>query len=171
MKRFITMLAGLLLLSAAVQAKTGKKKSMPNGLYLIVNMDTTGAPSIKVSNHETVLKFSKLFDDYNEDSLTRIVVNTGEYVPLELEKPPVTEQQTEEKKKLLLTLTPAASEKLKTFTAVHVMQRVAIVVNGEVLTVHKIKEPITSGLLQITRCNDNACERLYVQLKGNVKKR
>lgn len=37
-------------------------------------------------------------------------------------------------------------------------------------TFAKIKQPITSGQLQITRCNDNACERLYVTLKGNIKK-
>jgi hypothetical protein len=50
------------------------------------------------------------------------------------------------------------------------MQMVAIVVGGEVLTMHKIKEPITSGQLQISRCNDNACELLYVRLRDNVKK-
>lgn len=50
------------------------------------------------------------------------------------------------------------------------MRHVALVIDGDALTMHKIKEPLTSGQLQITRCNDNACERLYITLKDNVKK-
>lgn len=87
----------------------------------------------------------------------------------ELESPPKEEQQTETKKKLLLSLIRDASEKLKIFTANHVMDRVDLVVDGEALTLHKIREPVTSGKLQITRCNDNACESLLVKLKDNEK--
>ena len=49
------------------------------------------------------------------------------------------------------------------------MKKVVLVIDGEALTIHKIKEPLTSGLLQITRCNDNACEKLSLVLKDNVK--
>jgi hypothetical protein len=49
------------------------------------------------------------------------------------------------------------------------MERAVLVVDGEALTLHKIREAITSGKLQITRCNDNACERLLVKLKDNEK--
>lgn len=49
------------------------------------------------------------------------------------------------------------------------MKEVVLVVDGEALTMHKIKEPLTSGLLQITRCNDNACELLLIKLKSNTK--
>ena len=160
-----------IIISLTIHAQTKSIYTIPDGLYLIVKIDTLAAQIDTLSTKEIAIYFSKLFEDFNTNEYLRIIIDTTEYVPLELEKVPTTEQQTEAKKKLLLSLTKEASEKLKSFTTNHVMNRVALVVDGEVLTMHKIKVPITSGQLQITRCNDNACERLFVTLKDNIKKR
>lgn len=170
MKRIIFTILFTLFLCGISFAKTTPKKTIKDGLYLIDKIDTIATQLSPLSHNEMAVSFSKLFAEYNSDGFLRIIIDTTQYVPLELEKAPTTEQQTEQKKKLLLSLTKEASEKLKSFTAAHVMSRVVIVVDGEALTMHKIKEPITSGQLQITRCTDNACERLYVKLKDNVKK-
>lgn len=69
----------------------------------------------------------------------------------------------------MFSLTKDASEKLKVFTENHIMSRVALVVDGQAVSIHKIREPITSGQLQITTCSDNACERLVVKMKSNLK--
>lgn len=159
----------IFLLSLTCNAQTKQEHTIPDGLYLIDKIDTVATQIDTLSSKEIAVYFSKLFEDFNSNEYLRIIIDTTEYVPLELEKAPTTEQQTEAKKKLLLSLTKEASEKLKSFTSNHVMKHVAIVVDGEVLTMHKIKVPITSGQLQITRCNDNACERLYLKLKDNIK--
>jgi len=70
----------------------------------------------------------------------------------------------------MLSLTPAASEILKNIFGKECDEKVVIVVGGEALTMHKIREAITSGQLQITRCSGNACEKLFIMLKDNVKK-
>jgi hypothetical protein len=160
-----------IIISLVSFAQTKQAKAIPDGLYLIVKIDTVATQVDTLSTKEIGIYFSKLFEDFNTGGYLRLIIDTTEYVPLELEKGPTTEQQTESKKKLLLYLTKNASEQLKTFTTVHVMKRVALVVEGEAFTMHKIREPITSGQLQITRCTDNACERLYVSLKDNVKKK
>ena len=160
-----------ILISLICYAQTKSVYNIPDGLYLIVKIDTVESQVDTLSSKEIAIHFSTLFEEFNSDEYLRIIVDTTEYVPLELEMAPTAEQQTEAKKKLLLSLTKEASEKLKSFTTNHVMNRVALVVDGEALTMHKIKEPITSGQLQITRCNDNACERLYVTLNGNIKKK
>lgn len=144
-------------------------KPIPDGLYLVDRIDTVATQTDILLSKEVSIKFSTLFDDFNSEQYLRLIIDTTEYVPLDLEKAPLTEQQTESKKKIFLSLTQRASDKLKLFSIVQVMKLVAIVVDGEALTMHKIKEPITSGQLQITRCNDNACERLYEKLKDNVK--
>ena len=146
------------------------KSQLKDGLYLISKIDTNSTQLSLLSTNETAVFFSKMFDEYNAEGYLRIIIDTSDFVPLELEKAPLTEQQTESKKKLLLSLTNEASEKLKTFSTKNVMKRVVLIVDGEALTMHKIKEPLTSGLLQITRCNDNACEQLFVKLKDNVKR-
>lgn len=167
-KLIFTTFTFIVCISCFAQPK--QKYTFPDGLYPIVNIDTVATQIDTLSSKEIAVYFSELFKDFNSNEYLRIIIDTSDYVPLELEKAPTTEQQTEAKKKLLLSLTKEASEKLKSFTTNHVMKHVAIVVDGEVLTMHRIKVPITSGQLQITRCNDNACERLNLKLKDNIKK-
>ncbi len=146
------------------------QNKIKDGLYLINYIDTVRVSEIQLKDNETIVYFSSMFEEFNSDKDSRIVIDKTQYVPLELETMPVTEQQTEDKKKLLLSLTKDASERLESFTKEHLMKMVALVVGGDALTVHKIKAAITGGLLQITRCNDNACEVLFVKLKDNVVK-
>lgn len=143
--------------------------SIPDGLYLVTRIDTVETEIKQVPFNEKALFFTHLFDEFTDQGYRRIIIKTDDYVPLELEKPPIAEQQTDEKKKLLLTLTSSASEYLKKFSTQHVMKSVVLVKDNEVLTMHTIKTPITSGQLQITRSHDNACELLYSKLKKNLK--
>lgn len=143
---------------------------MKDGLYLITTIDTLEARKTSPKSNEKEVRFSTLFEEYNSGEYIRLIVDTTQYVPLELQTAPSAEQQTEHKKKLLLTLTKQASEQLITFSTHYVNKHVALIVDGEALTMHKIRVPITSVQLQITRCNDNACERLFVTLKENIKK-
>lgn len=152
------------------QSNPAGNSSIRDGLYRIIALDSVDVnlDTIRNTGHLRI-SFSPLFEEYNKEGIRSVVIDTSEYVPLELEKAPVAEQQTDDKKKLLLYLSGASSEKLKSFSAKHVMEKVVIVVDSKALTIHKIREPITSGSLQITRCSDNACERLFVKLKTNIK--
>lgn len=169
MKKISLLLLAILFCFSISTAGTKPKKAISDGLYLIKKEGTDTKRFDSVTKSDVVVRFDKMFVENKEHGHVRLLIDTSDYVPLELEKPAVTEQQTETKKKLLLSLTKEASEKLKIFTAKHVMKHVAIVVDGKALTMHRIKVAITSGQLQITRCNDNACERLFVKLKDNVK--
>lgn len=169
-KKWILLTAFVLMFMGTnlIQAKSPKK--IQNGLYLITKIDTVENKLSKPAPNEMAISFNKEFEDYTSDGFIRLIIDTSDFVPLELDKAPKAEQQTDSKKKLLLSLTKSASGKLKTFTAKHIMERVAIVVDGEALTMHKIRVAITSGELQVTRCNDNACEMLSIKLKDNIKK-
>jgi hypothetical protein len=160
----------LFIFSGRVFSLSAQNNGIKDGIYLIEKLGSDTSQFDSLSINEVVINFNHMFIENNVQEFTKIVIDTTEFVPLELEKLPITEQQTELKKKLLLSLTKEASEKLKTLTAKHVMRKVALVVDGEAVTIHKIREAITSGQLQITRCNDNACEHLVVKLKDNVKK-
>ncbi len=144
------------------------QKKLKDGLYVVDKLEIKANYKSK-SKTKQVVHFNKQFTLENPAEYGPIVILNNDFVPLELAENPETQQQTDEKKLLLLKLTKAASEKLKTFSTKNLMKHVAIIVNGEALTVHKIKEPLTSGMMQITRCTDNACEQLYKVLKDNVK--
>ncbi len=149
---------------------TAMKSSLPDGLYLVIRIevDTTKAPGLAAN--ETALSFSTLFEEYNGEEHVRVIIDKNEFVPIELQSLPIKENQTDNKKKLLLTLSKSASDKLKSFSEKHLNKTVAIVVGGSVLTKHQIKAVLTEGKLQITRCTDNACELLYDVLKNNLEK-
>jgi hypothetical protein len=170
MKKPFFIIIILFFISIAANSQTNLRKPVNDGLYLVIRLGTDSTQFISLTNNQIVIRFNKLFIENADDKNTRIAIDTSEYVPLELDKAPVFEQQTEQKKKLMLSLTPAASEILKSFSAKHVMEKVVIVIDGEALTMHKVREPITGGQLQITRCSDNACEKLFIMLKENIKK-
>jgi hypothetical protein len=160
----------LIIFTIFATAISFSQNKLKDGLYLVNRIDTIAGQTSELSVNETDVYFSKMFEEYNTDEFARIIIDTTQYVPLELESAPKTEQQTEDKKKLLLSLTKEASLRLESFTTEHLMKMVTLIVGGEALTMHKIKMAITGGQLQITRCNDNACETLFVKLKENVVK-
>ena len=45
-------------------------------------------------------------------------------------------------------------------------RKVGMFIGGRMVSVHKIREPITEGKIKISRCSDNACEQIYLDLTG-----
>jgi hypothetical protein len=145
------------------------QNSLLNGLYLVDELEIDSTEHVYADSNKTIIHYNSAFIEGEGIDYAPISIWINDYVPFDLAKMPVTKDQTDKKKLLQLTLTDKAAEKLKEFSSKNLMKYVVIVVNGEALTVHKIKEPITSGMLQITRCNDNACEQLFEVLKSNVR--
>jgi len=65
---------------------------------------------------------------------------------------------------LHLELTVEAAKRLETLTRKHLGGRVAFVVDGEPVTLHKIRSVITGGQFRLSRCTDTACTYLYGRL-------
>lgn len=130
-----------------------------DGFYEVMYIDSTGS---SLTEGQARLSLDTVF---NVGDARKLILDVSDYVPLELEGDPIAEQQTDSKKLLSITLSPSAAEKMKRFTANRVMKQVAIVIDGEVITMHKIREAITGPGMQITRCDDNACEYLFVKMK------
>jgi preprotein translocase subunit SecD len=63
-----------------------------------------------------------------------------------------------------LTRSEEAAADLERVSREHLGQTVALVVDGEVVTMHKIRSVISDGKVQVTRCTDNACQYLYTRL-------
>ena len=65
---------------------------------------------------------------------------------------------------LRLELTVEAAKRLETLTREHLGGRVAFVVDGEPVTLHKIRSVITGGQFRLSRCTDTACQYIYGRL-------
>ncbi len=53
---------------------------------------------------------------------------------------------------------------LEEFSRAHLDGKVVVVLDGEVITMHKVRSVITGGKFQLTRCYDDACEVLLSKL-------
>ncbi len=157
----------LVLLSLACVC-IGYAQLPPDGLYKIPAFAVDSNWTEAAPEGTMAVPFHSLFLEANEREFG-VLVDTSAFVPLELELPPQSEQQSEDKQRLLLSLTPEASELLKNFTAERVGESVAIVVDGKVVTRHRVRTALTSGQLQISWCGPDACEQLRSKLVGNVR--
>lgn len=87
-------------------------------------------------------------------------------MPLILAGPP--DARTDGGGRTLLGVTLARDQvkRLEDFTRAHLDGKVAIVIGGEIVTIHKVRSVIQDGKAQITRCNDDACKTLLLRLAG-----
>ncbi len=143
-------------------------RSPPDGLYMVPAFAVDSNWTTPAPKGTIAVPFHSLFLEADERGLL-VLIDTTAFVPLLLEMPPQAEQQSEDKQRLLLSLTPEASELLKSFTAERVDESVAIVVDGLVVTRHRVRTALTSGQLQISWCGPDACDQLRCRLTGNVR--
>lgn len=138
-------------------------------MYLVLNeySDT----SLISETNDFVIPYSHDFLDPNETGQPlMLAIDTSDYVPLDLATEPDSIQQPDKRINLMLTLTNSAKTKLADFTEKNLNKRVAMVIGGKAVTIHKVRTRIEGGQLQITRCTDNACEFLYLELKESYSK-
>ncbi|MCF8239646.1 MAG: hypothetical protein K9I85_15895 [Saprospiraceae bacterium] len=140
---------------------------LPDGIYLVLDEFDTAPAGVAVGQ---VISYNHDFLDGPEGEAFFLAVDPVDYVPLNLSAAPEGVVQKDKRIHLMLTLESASTKRLAEFTTRHVDRRVAIVIDGQAVTLHGIRMPITEGKLQITRCTDHACEKLLVALKDNVVK-
>ncbi len=54
---------------------------------------------------------------------------------------------------------------MKQVTRDNLGKSAALVIDGEVVTAHKIRAVIDSGLVQLSRCTDDACDYILARLE------
>ncbi len=139
-----------------------------NGLYLILNEYTEATYATK---NGVIIPYSHDFLDENKKGQPLLLeIDTSAFVRLELAQQPEEVVQPDERINLLLTLSGAAKKDLADFTSKNLNGKVAIVIGGKAVTMHKVREKIDSGKLQISRCTDNACEYLLLELNKDFEK-
>lgn len=158
----------LFLFQVQLSGQNSGQLPLQDGLYHVVMLDTSESDKTKLKKGESEVFFSQLFNEFNLEGYLRLIVEVNDYVPLKLSEKPSTVNTSKNKKDLWLSLTKSSTAKLAEFTKKHLGEHVAIIVNGEALTMHVIKAIINDGKLKISRCTDHACEQLYIQLQDNV---
>jgi hypothetical protein len=142
------------------------QQKLRDGIYLIDQ--SVNNPAVYQPNR-AVIQFNPFFAEEDPEAYEPLVIVTDNYFFFELAEQPVIQNQAGKNKTLLVQLTGNATEKLKTFIAKNLMKNIVVVVGGEALAVYKPVQPLTSGLVAITKCNGDACKQIYKALKSAVK--
>ena len=86
-------------------------------------------------------------------------------VPLILNKiPELLEKGENGFPELRLELTPESARNLEKLTRDHLGGKVVFMIDGEPVTIHKIRSVITGGQFRLSRCTDTACQYIYGRL-------
>ena len=139
---------------------------LENGAYSVLREAPTRQDARVEGVPQAVLAYDrrKYSDAPPNEPLTYIAIDRRDYVPLIIEGTPELKSDGQGKSVLTVSLSRKNAERAEAFTRAHLGGRIAMVVDGEIVTLHKIRSVIIGGNVQITRCTDNACEVIRSKL-------
>ncbi len=157
--------------SSLEKTEKGKAKSkLKDGLYLILRQDTDRAKVEPAGpDEEIVINDFEFLQPSERETTSFIAVSEEQFIPFIFSTDPAKGSDDKGRTKLLLQLAEDQIKPLENFTGKNCGKSVAIIIGGKVVTTHKIREAITGGKLQITRCSDFGCDVLYTQLLKDSK--
>jgi preprotein translocase subunit SecD len=167
-------LPGILASQAAVwpQDKVPtSRKALPDGVYAVRRDSPKEEEVLPLKNGEVLAVHNHRYLNKGENEPPRfLVVQPAPAVTLDLAGAPKVQKEGDEVVRILLKLRPQAAAALERLTRAQLGRQVAIILGGEVVTVHKIREVIRGGDVQITSCAAGAAgyllKQLQVQQKG-----
>ena len=140
-------------------------RSLANGVYAVVGEGLTREQVRIEKAPHVVLVYDRKYVDTDRDQPPKYVaLDTSSFVPLILAGRPGAHKDDRGWTSLNLTLAAQHVKTLEDFTRAHLGGVVAMVIDGEIITMHKVRTVIQDGKAQITRCGDNACEVLLLKL-------
>lgn len=165
MRMLNLFLALLCVIGATGNSQTAKKPKVANGIYAVLNEGPTAAEARKGQKSPAVLIYDGRYTDSSQvQNPSYVAVDTSSFVPLIIEGTPDAQKDGRGHTLLGVSLKKKYAKVLEDFSRAHLNGRRAIVLGGEVITMHKVRSVITGGKFQITRCYDNACEALQSKL-------
>jgi hypothetical protein len=165
MRTLNLLLALLCVIGAMAISQTAKKSHVANGIYAVLCEAPTAVEAGKGQESAAVLIYDGRYTDSSQvQNPSFVAVDATFFVPLIIEGTPDAQKDGRGHTLLGVSLKRKYAGVLERFTQVHIGGRVAIVLDGEVITMHKIKSIIKGGKFQLTRCYDNACEALQSKL-------
>jgi preprotein translocase subunit SecD len=175
MRRSACLLAALLFLGSHAAAWSQEKgpsppKKLPDGVYAVLRDSLKEKDVLPLNNGEVLVVHHHRYLKQDAKEPPRfLVVHAAPDVDLDLAEAPRVVKEGEEVVRILLKLQPKAATALERLTTDRLGKQVAIVVGGEVVTTHKIRDVIKGGDVQITSCAAGAAQYLVEQLRVHQK--
>jgi len=155
---------GLYVLDLEAAGLIAGGSALADGMYAVMRDAPTAEEVGGPGNPHRAIRYDQRSASGGQEEPRYLALQSSSFVPLILEIPPDAHLQDDGRTYLTVTLASQYVKTLEDFTRAHLGGKVAIVVDGDVVTMHKVRTVIDGGKLQITRCTDNACELIRSKL-------
>jgi hypothetical protein len=173
MGRSLRLLTALLVVGVGVPAPAqdrnpGSSTKLPDGVYAVLREGGKESDVLPLKDGEALAVDRHRYQRAADGEPPRfLVVRPAPDVELALAGAPRAVREGEQVARILVKLRPDAAAALERLTTGQVGRQVTIVLGGEVVTVHKIREAIKGGDVQITSCAAGAADYLLERLRGH----
>src|SRR5262249_30032406 len=177
MRRYLCLVAALFFIASHAPARGQEKtpeaaKKLPDGVYAVLRDSLKEKEVMPLKEGEALAVHRHRYLKKGADEPPRfLVVRPAPDVVLDLAGAPKAVKDDADNVRIQLKLRPKAATALERLTRDRLGRQVAIILSGEVVTMHKIREVIKGGDLEITSCAAGAAEYLLKQLQGLEKKK
>jgi len=165
--------AALLLLTGAISASAvaPPPRKLPDGVYAVRRDGLKKTDVLPLKRDEALVVHNHRYLKKGAEPPRFVVVGTAPDVALDLDGEPKAVKDGAEVVGIRLKLRPKAAKALERLTRQLRGRQVAVIIGGEVVTMHKVREAIRGGEVQITSCAPKAAAHLLEQLRAGKKDR
>lgn len=160
----IGLIALSLQAAPALAAESIPASPLPDGIYAVLRVAQAEDAVRPLAAGEIVLRSRP--DEKVLSPPPFVVVNPKGHVPLELAAEPKREKSGPDSVRIHLQLGPRAAAAFERLTRDCLGRSVAVVLGGEVVSVHKVRAVIAGGEVEVTTCPPAAAERLLERLQN-----
>jgi preprotein translocase subunit SecD len=147
-------------------------KKLPDGVYAVKRDDVKEKAVLPLRAGEVLVVHRHRYLKKADNEPPRyLVVGPAPQVTLDLAEKPKAVKEEGKVVRILLKLQPKAAKALERLTSDQLNKQVAIILGGEVVTMHKVRTVIKGGDVQISSCTEGAAEYLLEQLQAHAKKK
>jgi preprotein translocase subunit SecD len=147
-------------------------KKLPDGIYAVLREGFNEKDVLPLKDAEVLIVHDhRHLKNDDKESPRFLVVRSAPDVDLALVGEPQAVKEEKEVVRILLKLQPNAATALERLTSDRLGKQITIVLGGEAVTKHKIREVIKDGDVQITNCAAGAANSLLEQLQAHQKKK
>ena len=148
----------------------GLRKKLADGVYAVQRDSLRENDVLPLKNNEVLAIHQHRYLKKDDKEPSRfLVVRSSPEVALNLSGEPKVVKEGTEVVRILVTLQPKAAADLEQLTRNNLGRQGTIILGGEVVTMHKIRQVIKGGEVQITNCAPGAAAYLVKQLSAHLK--
>jgi preprotein translocase subunit SecD len=177
MRRSLWFLAAWFFLGSYALARPEDKtpqppKKVPDGVYAVLRESVKEKDVLPLKEGEVlVVHNTRYLKKEEQEPLRFLVVHSTPDVVLDLASKPKAVKEGTEVVRISLKLQPKAALAMERLTRDHLGRQVAIVLGGEVVTMHKVRQVLKGGDFQIACCVAGSANYLFEQLQAHQNKK